>query len=280
MSLKWFSVILVLLVSGCASLEKTLDVSKPEASVASVSIERLSMESITLLVEVEVENRNAFKLSAAGFDLDLMLNNSVLTSIAQPDTSLSIPAKGRNSVKLPVTLTFDQVLASIDGLDQKSEVAYGVKGNVIIDLPVIGDFKMPVDYSDVLPVPKPPEVAFENLSVDSVGFTGLKLSVDLGITNPNVFDVHLGDVNYQFKAEGKTIGQGNISSIDFPQGKTRSLSIPLSIGVSDVGTSLYRVLVGSDPIEVDVVMEANVDTDLEGWKSTPLKFETQQILNR
>ncbi len=280
MSLKWFSVIFVLLMSGCASLEKTLDVSKPEASVASVSIERLSMESITLLVEVEVENRNAFKLNAAGFDLDLMLNNSVLTSIAQPDTSLSIPAKGRSSVKLPVTLTFDQVLASIDGLDKKTEVDYGVKGNVIINLPVLGDFKMPVDYFDVLPVPKPPEVAFENLSVDSVGFTGVKLSVDLDIMNPNVFDVRLEDVNYQLKAQGKTIGQGNISSMDFPQGKKKSLSIPLSLSVGDMGTSLYRVLAGSGPIEVDVIMEANVDTDLEGWKSTPLKFETQQVLNR
>ena len=47
-----------------------------------------------------------------------------------------------------------------------------------------------------------------------------------------------------------------------------------------MGSSLYRLLTSSDPVVVDVSVGAEVDTSIIGWKSTPLSFETQQILNR
>jgi LEA14-like dessication related protein len=280
----WFSrvfcIALMVFLSGCSALQKTLEVKKPTASVSSVSIESLSTESVTLLVDVNIANPNAFKLNTAGFDLDLLINKSKIASIAQPDASLSLPAKGSNKITLPVTLTFDQVLASVSGLGDKAEVDYGIEGKVAINLPVLGDIDLPVDYAGVLPVPKQPEVKFKNFNLDSIGLSGAEMSVDLEVTNPNVFDLNLKDLSYQLAVEGKSIGQGNIKTIDLPQGETRNLSIPLSIGMSDMGMNLYRLMTSSDPINVDVSMGAEVDTSIAGWKTTPVQYQTKQTLNR
>ena len=59
------------LLSGCAALQDVAKVMKPEASVADVSVADLSLQAITLLVDVKVDNPNAFALNTSGFDLDL-----------------------------------------------------------------------------------------------------------------------------------------------------------------------------------------------------------------
>ncbi|MBD5770094.1 NDR1/HIN1-like protein [Marinomonas colpomeniae] len=270
---------LIVFLTGCSTFKNTLDASKPNASVTSVSIGDISMETVTLLVGIEVYNPNSFALKAAGFDLDLLIDNSTVASIGQPDASLTLPAKGSNRVQLPVTLTFDEILSSMRGLGDKTEVDYGVQGKVAVNLPVLGSIDMPVEYSGVLPIPKQPEVTFKNLNVDSIGFSGVKLSVDLEVMNPNVFDINLNDVTYQLDVESKSLGGGNIKTINLPQGEFRVISIPLSIGVSDMGTSLYRLLIGSEPVSVDVSIEAEVDTNIDGWKSVPVTYEMKQELN-
>jgi len=253
-----FSVLLVVLLSGCSVFQKSLDVSKPKASINSVSIGKLSTQSVTLLVDVEVTNPNVFALKTAGFDLDLLINDQRIASVAQPDASLSLPAKGNNNIQLPVTLTFDQIMKSVSDFDDKTEISYGVEGKVVIDVPVLGNINMPVSFSGVLPIPKQPEITFKNFNVDKISLSGAKLSVDLDIKNPT----------------------GEIKAINLPQGKTQSISIPLSIGMSDMGMSLYRILSSSDPIAVDISVGAEVDAGIDGWKSTPLSLETQQMITR
>ncbi|PYF83096.1 LEA14-like dessication related protein [Marinomonas alcarazii] len=280
MFFRFITMALIVLLSGCSALQKTMDVHKPKASVTGVAIESLSTESVTLLVDVKVSNPNSFALKTAGFDLDLLINQQNIAKVKQPDASLSLPAKGSNSIALPVTLTFDQVIKSVGDLSKMTEFNYAVDGDVVVDLPVLGNLSMPVHFAGALPIPKQPEVAFKNLNVDSIGLSGVKLSVDLEVTNPNRFDVTLSKVGYQLKTAGKSLGEGNIQNISLLEGKTQRLSIPLSISVGDMGSSLYRLLMSSDPVSVDVSVEADVDTSIRGWKSTPLSFETQQILQR
>jgi len=132
-----------------------MDVEKPTASVTSVSIDSVSMKSMVLLVEVKLDNPNAFDLlKTAGVDLDLLMNKRIIAKINQPDTSVSLPAGGSNSIRLPVKLMFDQILDSVGDMSNKKALDYMVEGAVVINLPVIGDFDVPVDYSGMLSLPK------------------------------------------------------------------------------------------------------------------------------
>ncbi|REG86629.1 LEA type 2 family protein [Marinomonas pollencensis] len=280
MLLRWVFLLLVLLVSGCASLQETMDVHKPKASISGVSIGSLSADSVTLLLDVDVTNPNVFPLKTAGFDLGLLVGGNNIASINQPDSSLSLPAKGSNSVSLPVTLTFDQLLKSVSGLEGKKQLDYAVEGDVAINLPVLGDLKLPVDFSGQVPIPQKPEVAFKGVKMDSISLSGAKFSMDLEVTNPNDFDVNLSDISYQLASQGTSLGGGEISKLDLGKGQTQALSIPLTVGLSDMGMSAYRMLTSSDPVSMDVRVGANVDTDIAGWKPSPLQYETKQILTK
>lgn len=280
MFLRLISVVTILFLSGCASLQETMDVHKPTASVTGVSIDKLSTEDVTLLLDVEVKNPNVFALKTAGFDLELLINGNAIANVNQPDSSLSLPAKGSNSVRLPVTLTFDQLMKSVTGLKDKSDIDYAVEGDVAINLPVLGDLKMPVNFAGKLPIPQKPKIDFKGVAMDSIGLSGAEFNVDLEITNPNDFDVNLSDISYQIASKGASLGGGNIDKLDLEKGATKTLSIPVTVGVSEMGMSAYKMLTGTDPINVDIDVSANVDTDISGWKSSPIKYETQQVLKR
>ncbi|MGO2356466.1 MAG: LEA type 2 family protein [Marinomonas foliarum] len=160
MFFRFIGIALIVLLSGCSALKDTMDVRKPTASVTDVSVKSVSTKSMTLLVEVKVNNPNSFDLETAGIDLDLLLNEHKVVKINQPDVSLSLPAKGSNSLSLPVTLMFDQILESIGELPDKGGLKYVVKGAVAINLPVLGDFDVPVDYSGALSMPKQLDMFF------------------------------------------------------------------------------------------------------------------------
>lgn len=280
MFLRVAALVLVTFLSGCSVLQEKIKVEKPTASVTSVSIERLSSEAVTLRLDVKLSNSNSFDLKTAGVDLSLLINNNKLASIVQPDANLSLPAKGNNKTQLYVTLTYAEVIDSVGSLAGKSEIDYGIEGKIAINLPVIGDYNIPVKYAGVLPIPKQPEVAFKNFSVDSVGFSEAKLSIELEVSNPNVFTINLANVSYQVKLQSKSLGYGEVASVTLPQGEERSISIPLTIKVSDMGTSLYKLLASSDPVEVSVAMAGDIDTNITGWQVTPVEFDLQQVFNR
>lgn len=154
MFIRFMSVAFLIFLSGCSSLKDVMDVEKPTASVTSVSIDSVSMKSMVLLVEVKLDNPNAFDLKTAGVDLDLLMNKRIIAKINQPDASVSLPAGGSNSIRLPVKLMFDQILDSVGEMSNKKALDYMVEGAVVINLPVIGDFDVPVDYSGMLSLPK------------------------------------------------------------------------------------------------------------------------------
>ncbi|NVK74868.1 MAG: LEA type 2 family protein [Oceanospirillaceae bacterium] len=151
---------LILWLSGCSALQETMDVEKPTVTVEGVSLKSVSTDSMTLLLEVKLDNPNTFELKTVGVDLDLSINKNTVAKISKSDISVTIPAKDSNSIRLPVTLMFDQILKSVEGLPDKNGLDYVVKGDVTINVAVLGDWAVSVDYSGALSVPKPLEMFF------------------------------------------------------------------------------------------------------------------------
>jgi len=157
---RFIGMALILWLSGCSALQETMDVEKPTVTVEGVSLKSVSTDSMTLLLEVKLDNPNTFELKTVGVDLDLSINKNTVAKISKSDISVTIPAKDSNSIRLPVTLMFDQILKSVEGLPDKNGLDYVVKGDVTINVPVLGDWAVSVDYSGVLSVPKPLEMFF------------------------------------------------------------------------------------------------------------------------
>lgn len=273
-------VISALFMSGCASLKQMIDVQKPTASVSGVSLGNLSLDQVTLLVDVAVANPNAFKLDAAGFDLDLSIAGQQLASVAQPDAAMSVPANGNNSVQLPVTLKFSEIAAAMGGLGGKNSVDYALAGNITMNLPVLGDVSLPVSFADMLPIPQLPKISFSDVSLSDVSWSGAKLKVDLDVSNPNIFGLNLNTLAYNLEAEGKSLGSGALEGVKLEKGQTQTLSIPMDVSLTNLGISLFRMLSGGQAVDIGLSGKADVAPDIGVWKPEPMTFEAKRTLNQ
>lgn len=273
------SLVMISFLASCATLQGIVDVQKPTARVAGVSLGDLNLEQATLLVDVAVANPNGFALDAAGFDLDLTVAGQQLASVAQPDSAVSVPAQGEESVQLPVTLKFSEIAAAIGGLSGKNTIDYALDGNVIMNIPVMGDVKLPLNFADVLPVPKLPDIKFSNVSLSDVSWSGAKMLVSLDVTNPNAFGIDLNSLAYNLQAEGKSLGSGAIENIKLEQGQAQTVDIPFEVSLTNLGISLFRMLSGGDAVKVGLDGSADIAPDIGIWKPEPMSFNAERTLN-
>ena len=273
------SLVMISFLASCATLQGIVDVQKPTARVAGVSLGDLNLEQATLLVDVAVANPNGFALDAAGFDLDLTVAGQQLASVAQPDSAVSVPAQGEESVQLPVTLKFSEIAAAIGGLSGKNAIDYALDGNVIMNIPVMGDVKLPLSFADVLPVPKLPDIKFSNVSLSDVSWSGAKMLVSLDVTNPNAFGIDLNSLAYNLQAEGKSLGSGAIENIKLEQGQAQTVDIPFEVSLTNLGISLFRMLSGGDAVKVGLDGSADIAPDIGIWKPEPMSFNAERTLN-
>ena len=267
------------LLASCATLKGIVDVEKPTAEVAGVSLGSLSLEQATLLVDVAVSNPNGFALDAAGFDLDLAVGGSPLASVNQPDATVTVPANGSESVQLPVTLKFSDVANAIGGLSGENSVDYTLDGNVLMDIPVMGNISIPVNFTGELPIPQLPDITFSDISLSDVSWSGAKLMLSLDVENPNAFGLDLQSLVYNLQAEGKSLGKGALNSIKLEEGQSQTIDIPLEVSLTNLGISLFRMLSGGDAVKVGVDGSAEVAPDIGLWKPEPLEFKAERTLN-
>jgi len=267
------------LLSGCAALKDAAHIEKPKASVAGVSVADLSLQAITLLVDVEVANKNAFDLHTSGFDLDLNVAGSKLAKVQQPDTKLKIPAKGSKHVKLPVTLPFKDVYSAVSGAMGKNSVPYGVNGKVTLNVPVLGDISLPLSFEGVLPIPKMPDIKLQGIRLDSAGVSGIKLNMDIEVKNPNMFGLKVNSLGYALKAGSKSLGSGDVKSLTIKKGGTQVVSVPLTLSLSQAGMSLYQALTGKGKVDFSLSGKADITPDLKVWKPGTMKFDTDKAVS-
>jgi LEA14-like dessication related protein len=99
---------------------------------------------------------------------------------------------------------------------------------------------------------KNPEVKLERVLVRDVGVRGGELELQLGLTNPNPFDLRGTELALGFDVEGSHVGDVRYAD-DFTleQGGRTTLSLPLRFEWAGVGTALQTGLTsGEIPYEM------------------------------
>lgn len=269
----------VIALSGCASVQNLVEMQKPDARVSGVSLSSLSLNDVTLLVDVDITNPNMIELKAADFDLALFIDGQRLAAIQQPEASIAVPANGMQTLQLPVSFTFKEVAAAVGGIKGKNALDYSVDGKIKVDLPILGRVNMPVSYTDVLPVPQLPVIRFNGVKLDAIDWSGAQMTLDLDVTNPNSFGLDLNALTYQLQADGRELSQGALSQVNLESGQKQSIKVPVSVSLTSMGISLFRLLSGGEAIDVNLNGAADVIPSLGIWNPEPLTFEARQTLN-
>ncbi|MEO8006004.1 MAG: LEA type 2 family protein [Betaproteobacteria bacterium] len=235
------------LVAGCQSMQDMIgNAPKPSAHVVGVSIRGLSLQSIVLLFDIEVENPYAVALPLADLGYALTSNGKNFLEGSLKPTG-TIPAHGKQVLQVPATVQFSSMASVLKGVKPGAVVPYTANFKIGVDTPVVGHVDVPLSKSGELPVPAVPRVEMESFAVEKLGVDQIKATAKLQIHNNNEFPLDLKRFGANFALAGVDIGGGRVGGpITLPAGKDVAINIPLSMSPRAVGMSLVNFLRGKE----------------------------------
>lgn len=277
--LKSMATVLVVILAGCATLQESMPV-KPEASIQGVQVAGLTTQSVDLLVNLAVNNPNAFSLNASGFDMDLKVEGNSLAKVSQLEQGISLPAKGVANTQVPLTLNFNDLYQAVSAVKGKDEFAYAVDAGISFNLPVIGNVRLPAAFEGSLPIPKMPKVSIKSADFSKVGWTSASMLLSVEVENPNAFGLDLNNFNYNLTASGQSLGGGQVKSVSLGEKGSQILEIPLSLEFAKLGASLIKMIASGDTMDLNLTGKLDVAPALDIWQPQSMNVDLKTLLNQ
>ena len=270
---KLLLVLFTITLIGCAELAKHADTIKPTAKVTGTRLANITFEQVDLVFDLAVENKNPITLDLAGLDYDLKIENQSLVS-GVTAKAVKLQANSTSPVQLPVTLIFDDLKKLPGELWKKDKLAYDLQTKFNINLPVIGNYAIPVSKQGELPVPKTPGIKIKDVKIKNLSFTNAELVAQVEVSNPNDFDLGLSNLNYQLNVNQQNWGQGKINkSSNIPKKGKGIVEIPVKLNLLDAGKSAYNALVNKEPVKYQFTGNTELDTDIELLRNYNMPFD-------
>lgn len=119
----------------------------PDVRVSRIDVQRLSLQAIDLMLELEVENPNRFALMLQRLEYQFKLNGIDVGQGAAAQ-SLNIDKQGKGRVRLPLSLDLQKAGGGLySALMGGRGLSYELSGmlDATGDSPLIGDIKIPLD---------------------------------------------------------------------------------------------------------------------------------------
>jgi len=271
----------IFFLTGCAELAKHAETIKPTAKLTDTRLENINFEQADLVFDLAVENQNPIAINLAGLNYDLKIENQSLISGVTAQ-GLEIKPASTSTVQLPVTLKFDDLKKLPGELWQKDSFAYQLDTKIVVDLPIIGNYAIPVTKRGELPVPKLPEIRIKGVQIKNLSFTEAELVAQVEVDNPNAFDLGFSDFNYQLNMNQQKWGQGSISENNsVPKNSKGTIDIPVKLNLVSMGQTVYKTLLNKQPLEYQLKGGMTLDTGIDMLRNykMPLDIKGEASLN-
>lgn len=148
--------VLFVFCAGCDTLN-ALGVRKPTASLQGLKFQDISLDSATLLFDVEVDNPYAVALPLVNMDYGLTSNNNPLLS-GGADVQSTIPAHGKKVVSLPAQIKYLDLVKAFKDFRPGSTIPYEAAVGLSVDAPALGKLRLPISQKGQLAVPTIPDI--------------------------------------------------------------------------------------------------------------------------
>ncbi|XP_042421494.1 uncharacterized protein LOC122009416 isoform X2 [Zingiber officinale] len=225
-------------------IEEAVGFGKPTADVTAVHLPSINMKKADIVVDVLVTNPNPIPIPLVDIDYLIESDGRKLVSGLIPDAG-TIHAHGSETVKIPVTLIYDDIKNTYGDIKPGSIIPYRVKVDLIVDVPVFGRITLPLEKTGEIPVPYKPDIDVEKIHFDKFSFEETIASLHLKLENKNDFDLGLNALDYEF-----WLSEISISSAKFNKTTTiekngvARMEIPISFRPKDFGSALWDMIRG------------------------------------
>ncbi|RLN00452.1 hypothetical protein C2845_PM06G04430 [Panicum miliaceum] len=132
--------------------DKIAHIPKPEASLDSVSFKSMSRECITLHSNVNVSNPYDHRLPICEVTYTLKCAGKVVASGTMPDPGW-VAASDTTKLEIPAKVPYDFLISLMKDVGRDWDIDYELQVGLTIDLPIIGNFTMPLSTSGEFKLP-------------------------------------------------------------------------------------------------------------------------------
>ena len=252
----------LLAFSSCTTIEGYVNLKKPKAAIEKVELTGLNFDRADLLYKIRIKNSNPIALKLSSLEYALKIEEGSLLN-GTMDQGLELSANGESLIEVPVSVGFKQLLDIAESAREKSEIGYSLELGLGFTVPGFGSVKVPLSYSDTLPVPKLPSLRIASLRVKRVSLTRIDLEIDLRVSNPNTFSLALRSFSYDLNVAGRTWVEGTpVRTLTFENQGEGSVVLPLSLNIVEVGRSVVDMLSGNKNLDYRLNGDTIIDSDL------------------
>ncbi|XP_028780786.1 uncharacterized protein LOC114737052 [Neltuma alba] len=246
-------------------IEETIGFGKPTADVTGIHIPSINLEKAELIVDVLIKNPNPVPIPLIDINYLIESDGRKLVSGLIPDAG-TIHARGEETVKIPVTLIYDDIKNTYHDIKPGSIVPYKVKVDLIVDVPVIGRITIPLEKTGEIPIPYKPDVDLEKIHFESFSFEETVAVLHLKLENKNDFDLCLNALDYQIWLADVSIGGAELTkSAKIEKSGISYIDIPFTFKPKDFGSALWDMIRGKGT-GYTIKGNINVDTPFGAMK--------------
>ncbi len=147
------AVLSLVLSAGCDALQ---NLQKPKASLKGVKLADISLESASLLFDVEIANPYSVDLPMVNVDYGVVSNAGKLFA-GKADIAGTVPANSTKMISLPVKIDYFDVVNAFKGVSPGSKIPYQADVGLSVNTPVLGVIRLPLNKTGELDVPAIPK---------------------------------------------------------------------------------------------------------------------------
>ncbi len=243
------ALLLAVSLPACSELQELgkalLPSDKPTLAIADVRLSGLSLQSVTLQLDLDVSNPYDVALPLAALDWTLGSGGTRLLD-GQAAPGAPVPARGVLRVPLSVAVPFDGLLALLPDLRPGVVVPWEAQVGLSVDAPLVGRLRLPVTARGELPVPAVPQVSLQGISFTDLSLTRAAGTLRLVVRNTNAFACNPQASSLTLDLAGQRVAEAGLPAAgQLAPGAEAALELPISFSPLAAGATVFELLRGS-----------------------------------
>ncbi|KQK12191.1 uncharacterized protein LOC100833662 [Brachypodium distachyon] len=225
-------------------IEEAVGFGKPTADVSGIHVPHIGLDGADFIVDVLIKNPNPVPIPLVDIDYLVDSDGRKLVSGLIPDAG-TIRAHGQETVKIPISLVFADIKNTYRDIQPGSIIPYLVRVVLLVDVPVFGRIKIPLEKSGKVPIPYKPDVDVDKIKFHHFSFEETTATIHLSLENKNDFDLGLNLLQYEMWLGDDRVADAELTEttkID-KQGITK-MQIPFTFRPKDLGSAVWDMIRG------------------------------------
>ncbi|KAK9997738.1 hypothetical protein SO802_022424 [Lithocarpus litseifolius] len=149
-------------------IEGAIGFGKPTADVTGLHVPSINLEKEEFVIEILIKNPNPVPIPLIDINYLIESDGRKIISSLIPDAG-TIKAHGEETVKIPVTLIYDDIKNTYADIKSVSIIPYRIKVDLLVDMPAFGRITLPLEKTGEVPIPYKPDIDIEKIKPRDFG---------------------------------------------------------------------------------------------------------------